>query len=203
MKRIAIVGEIGSGKTFAAKLFDLPTFNADNEVNKIYNKNRVAYKKLRKKLPKFISSFPIKKNELSNAVNKNTENLKIITKIVHPLVRQRMNFFLRKNKKKRAVILDIPLYFENKINKNDDVVIFIEAPQKKINIALKKRQRTNTKLLKKLGILQISKNVKKRRSDHVIKNNFKSENLKKKVKILKEEILRKWKKLFLILRLPV
>ena len=191
MKRIAIVGEIGSGKTFAAKLFGLPTFNADNEVNKIYNKNRVAYKKLKKKLPKFISSFPIKKNELSNAVNKNTENLKIITKIVHPLVRQRMNFFLRKNKKKRAVILDIPLYFENKINKRDDVVIFIEASKKKINKALKKRQWTNTKLLKKLGILQISKNVKKRRSDHVIKNDFKSENMKKKVKILKKEILRK------------
>ena len=87
--------------------------------------------------------------------------------------------------------MDIPLYFENKINKNDDVVIFIEDSKKKINKALKKRQRTNTKLLKKLGILQISKNVKKRRSDYVIKNNFKSENLKKKVKILKEEILRK------------
>ena len=191
MIRIAIVGEIGSGKTYATKLFGLPTFNADNEVNKIYKKDKTAYKKLRKKLPKFISSFPIKKKELSNAVNKNTENLKIITKIVHPLVRQRMNFFLKKNKKKRAVILDIPLYFENKINKRDDVVIFIEASKKKINKALKKRQWTNTKLLKKLGILQISKNVKKRRSDHVIKNDFKSENFKKKVKILKEEILRK------------
>ena len=111
MKRIAIVGEIGSGKTFAAKLFGLPTFNADNEVNKIYNKNRVAYKKLRKKLPKFISSFPIKKNELSNAVNKNTKNLKIITKIVHPLVRQRMNFFLRKNKKKKSSYFGYPFIF--------------------------------------------------------------------------------------------
>ncbi len=191
MIRIAIVGEIGSGKTYATKLFGLPKFNADNEVNKIYKKDKTAYKKLRKKLPKFISSFPIKKKELSNAVNKNTENLKIITKIVHPLVRQRMNFFLKKNKKKRAVILDIPLYFENKINKRDDVVIFIEASKKKINKALKKRQWTNTKLLKKLGILQISKNVKKRRSDHVIKNDFKSENMKKKVKILKKEILKK------------
>ena len=38
MIRIAIVGEIGSGKTFVAKLFGLPTFNADNEVNKIYKK---------------------------------------------------------------------------------------------------------------------------------------------------------------------
>ncbi len=191
MKRIAIVGEIGSGKTFAAKLFGLPTFIADNEVNKIYNKSRVAHKKLKKKLPKFIYSFPTKKNELSNAVNKNIENLKIITKIIHPLVRQRMNIFLNKYKKKGAVVLDIPLYFENKINKNDDVVIFIEAPKKKINKALKKRQRNNTKLLKKLGFLQISKNVKKKRSHYVIKNNFKSENMKKKVKILKKEILRK------------
>ena len=87
--------------------------------------------------------------------------------------------------------MDIPLYFENKVNKNDDVVIFIEASKKKIDKALKKRQRTNTKLLKKLGILQIPKNVKKRRSDHVIKNDFESENMKKKVKILKKEILRK------------
>ena len=63
-----------------------------------------------------------------------------------------MNIFLNKNKKKRAVILDIPLYFENKINKNNDVVIFIEASKKKINKALKKRQKTNTNLLKKLGI---------------------------------------------------
>ncbi len=191
MKRIAIVGEIGSGKTFAAKLFALPTFNADNEVNKIYNKSRVTYKKLRKKLPKFIHSFPIKKNELSNAVNKNAKNLKIITKIVHPLVRQRMNIFLRKNKKKGGVILDIPLYFENKINKNDDIIIFIESPKKKINKALKKRQKSNTKLLKKLGLMQISKNVKKKRSDYVIKNDFKSENLKKKIKIIKKEIFEK------------
>ena len=111
MKRIAIVGEIGSGKTFAAKLFGLPTFNADNEVNKIYNKNRVAYKKLRKKLPKFISSFPIKKNELSKAVNKNTKNLIIISKIVHPLVRRRMNFFLKKNKKKKSGYFRHPFIF--------------------------------------------------------------------------------------------
>ena len=38
MIRIAIVGEIGSGKTFAAKLFGLPTFNADNEVKLIFEK---------------------------------------------------------------------------------------------------------------------------------------------------------------------
>ena len=191
MKRIAIVGEIGSGKTFAAKLFGLPTFNADNEVNKIYKKNRSAYKKLKKKLPKFIKSFPINKNQLSKAVSQNGKNLKTITRIVHPLVRQKMNIFLRKNRAKRAVVLDIPLYFENKLNKKKDVVVFIDSNQKKIKKALKKRQKTNTKVLKKLGILQISKYIKKKRSDYVIKNNFKGENLKKNIKILKTMIFKK------------
>ena len=191
MKRIAIVGEIGSGKTFAAKLFGLPTFNADNEVNKIYKKNRSAYKKLKKKLPKFIKSFPINKNQLSKAVSENEKNLKIITRIVHPLVRQKMNIFLRKNRAKKAVVLDIPLYFENKLNKKKDVVVFIDSNQKKIKKALKKRQKTNTKVLKKLGVLQISKHIKKKRSDYVIKNDFKGENLKKNIKILKTMIFKK------------
>ena len=191
MKRIAIVGEIGSGKTFAAKLFGLPTFNADNEVNKIYNKNRVAYKKLRKKLPKFVKSFPINKSQLSKAVSENEQNLKTITRIVHPLVRKKMNNFLKKNRTKRAVVLDIPLYFENKLNKNKDVVVFIDSNQKRIKKALKKRQKTNTKLLKKLGILQISKHIKKKRSDYVIKNDFKGENLKKNIKILKTMIFKR------------
>lgn len=191
MKRIAIVGEIGSGKTFAAKLFGLPTFNADNEVNKIYNKNRVAYKKLRKKLPKFVKSFPINKSQLSKAVSENEQNLKTITRIVHPLVRKKMNNFLKKNRTKRAVVLDIPLYFENKLNKNKDVVVFIDSNQKRIKKALKKRQKTNTKLLKKLGILQISKHIKKKKSDYVIKNDFKGENLKKNIKILKTMIFKR------------
>ena len=191
MKRIAIVGEIGSGKTFAAKLFGLPTFNADNEVNKIYSKNRVAYKKLRKKLPKFVKSFPINKSQLSKAVSENEQNLKTITRIVHPLVRQKMNNFLKKNRTKRAVVLDIPLYFENKLNKNKDVVVFIDSNQKKIKKALKKRQKTNTKLLKKLGILQISKHIKKKRSDYVIKNDFKGENFKKDIKNLKTMIFKR------------
>ena len=38
--------------------------------------------------------------------------------------------FLKKNKKKRIVILDIPLLLENKINKKDDILIFIQSDKK-------------------------------------------------------------------------
>ena len=38
MIRIGIVGDIGSGKSYVARKFGLPVFDADYEVNKIYKK---------------------------------------------------------------------------------------------------------------------------------------------------------------------
>ena len=39
MIKIAILGDIGAGKTFVSKLFGFPVFNADKEVKKILNSN--------------------------------------------------------------------------------------------------------------------------------------------------------------------
>ena len=50
MKRIGILGDIGSGKSYIAKLFGYPVFNADTEVGQIYKKNKNVFKKLKKKL---------------------------------------------------------------------------------------------------------------------------------------------------------
>ena len=191
MIRIAVVGEIGSGKTYVAKLLGFPVFNADKEVSKIYSNNHDVYKNLKKKLPKFIFSFPIQKREIGNAVKNNLKNLKIISKIVHPIVRKNMYKFLKNNNFKKAIVLDIPLYFENKLNKKTDVIIFISAKKKLINAALKKRGKSDLKLLKKISKFQLPLQVKKKKADYVIINNFKSENLKNKVKILKYKILNK------------
>lgn len=191
MIRIAVVGEIGSGKSYASRLFGFPVFNADKEVIKIYKKDRKAYQKIKKKLPNHFFSFPIRKEQIVRAVNKNTRNLKTISKIIHPLVRKNMKVFLRKNRKKKAIVLDIPLYFENNLNKKGDVIIFISTKKKLIYSALLKRRKSNIKLLKKLGKLQQSILIKKKRSHYVIKNDFNSRNLKKMVKIIKYKILNK------------
>ena len=191
MIRIALVGEIGSGKSYASRLFGFPVFNADKEVIKIYKKDRKAYQLIKKKLPNHFFSFPIRKEQIAHAVNKNTKNLKTISKVIHPLVRKKMRTFLRKNKKKKAIVLDIPLYFENNLNKKGDVIIFISTRKKNINSALLKRRKSNIKLLKKLGKLQQSILIKKKKSHYVIKNDFNSRNLKKNVKIIKYKILNK------------
>ena len=191
MIRIALVGEIGSGKSYASRLFGFPVFNADKEVIKIYKKDRKAYQLIKKKLPNHFFSFPIRKEQIAHAVNKNTKNLKKISKVIHPLVRKKMRTFLRKNRKKKAIVLDIPLYFENNLNKKGDVIIFISTRKKNIYSALLKRRKSNIKLLKKLGKLQQSILIKKKKSHYVIKNDFNSRNLKKNVKIIKYKILNK------------
>ena len=131
MIRIAILGDIGSGKSYVAKQFGYPVFNADTEVAKLYRKSRKCYRKLKKALPNYITSFPVKKIELSKAIIDNRLNLKKIVKIIHPEVRSRMANFFKKNKSKKFVILDIPLLIESKLNKKDDILIFVDAKKKR------------------------------------------------------------------------
>ena len=186
MIRLAIVGDIGSGKSYVAKQFGYPVFNADAEVAKLYRKNRKCYSKLKKILPNYITSFPVKKNELLKAITANQRNLKKIAKIVHPEVRSRMNNFIKKNRNKKFVILDIPLFIENKLNKKNDILIFVDAKKKEINKRLKKRSNYNIKILKKF---QLPVELKKKKADFIIKNNFKSNSIKKNVKIVLRKIL--------------
>ena len=133
MSRIAVVGNIGSGKSYVAKQFGYPVFNADVAVLQLYKKNKKCFEKLKKIFPKYIISFPINKKEISKAIIDNKNNLKKIIKIIHPEVRASMNNFLSKNKSKKIIVLDIPLLIENKINKKKDVLVFIDAKKKKNN----------------------------------------------------------------------
>ena len=73
---IGILGDIGSGKSYVAKQFGYPVFDADNEVNKIYKNNLSCFKKLKKTLPKYIKSYPINKIELMNSILAKKTNLK-------------------------------------------------------------------------------------------------------------------------------
>ena len=186
MKRIGILGDIGSGKTYVAKCFGFPVFNADLEVTKIYKDNKKVFQKLKKELPQYFESFPIKKKEIINAILSNKGNLEKIIKIVHHEVRKKMNIFLKKNKNKKIIILDIPLLLENKINKKKDVLVFVESKKTEILKRLKKRKNFNMKIINNFKKIQLSLDLKKKKSQFIIKNNFK----KNYVKIRAKEIIK-------------
>jgi dephospho-CoA kinase len=96
MIRIGILGDMGTGKSYVAQNFGYPVFNADNEVAKLYQKNKNIFNKLKDKLPKYIHSFPIEKKEISNAILANKNNLNKIVKIVHIEIRRKLDNFLKK-----------------------------------------------------------------------------------------------------------
>tara|TARA_Y100000768_G_scaffold343425_1_gene289075 strand:+ start:309 stop:875 length:567 start_codon:yes stop_codon:yes gene_type:complete len=178
MIRIGILGDIGSGKSYVADHFGYPVFNADKEVSKIYKKNKKIFFKLKKKLPKYILSFPIDKKEITQAILSNKTNLKKIIKIIHQEIRKKMNLFLKRNKNKKIIILDIPLLLENKINRKNDILIFVESKKIDIEKRLKKRVNFNRKLLNKFKKIQFSSSYKKRKSHFLIKNNFTKKSIK-------------------------
>ena len=189
MIRIAILGDIGSGKSYVANNFGFPVFNADSEVSNIYRKNKKVFNKLKKKLPKYISKFPVDKNEITSAILSNKNNLKKIINIVHLEVRKKMNFFLKKNMNKHIVILDIPLFLENKINRKRDILIFIDSNKKEVKKRLSKRANFNHKLFDKFKKIQLPIDYKKKKANFVIKNDFKKKTIIIAIKKILKEIL--------------
>ena len=189
MIRIGILGDIGSGKSYIAKKFGYPVFDADYEVSKLYKKDKKIFKKLKKKLPKQISSFPIDKNEITNAILNNKLNLIKIINIVHLEIRKKLKLFIKKNKNKKAVILDIPLLLENKINSKNDILVFVDSKKTEVEKRLKKRVNFNSKLINKFKKIQFSSHYKKRKSDYIIKNNFKKKSLNKDIKKILDKVL--------------
>ena len=189
MIRIGILGDIGSGKSYVANNFGYPVFCADDEVGKLYKNDKKVFKKLKKILPKYFNSFPIKKNEVSNAILANEKNLKKIIEVVHIEIGKKLKKFLIKNKSKKIIILDIPLLLENKINRNKDFLVFVKSKNSEIYKRLKKRKNFNIKLLKKFKKIQLPLDFKMRKSNFIINNKFAKKSVRREIKIILKKIL--------------
>ena len=188
MKRIGILGNIGSGKSYVARCFGFPVFNADKEVSKLYKNDKKIFYKLKKILPKYFNKFPIKKHEVLNAILDERNNLKKIVKIVHLEIRKKMNLFLKRNKNKKAVILDVPLLLENKINKKGDILVFVQSNKFDIKKKLKKRKNFDHKLFYIFKKIQFPVDYKKKKSQFIIKNDFTRKTVLKYVKYILKQL---------------
>ncbi len=190
MIKIGILGDIGSGKSYVARSFGYPVFDADREVSKLYKTNKKTFKKLKKILPNYFKKFPIEKYQVLNAILDKKQNLKKIVKIIHIEIRKKMKIFLKRNEKKKIVILDIPLLLENKINNKTYVLIFVQSKKSEVIKRLKKRKNFNQNLFKKFKKIQLPLDYKKKKSNFVIKNDFTQATVKKYVKNIIKQILK-------------
>ena len=189
MIRLGILGDIGSGKSYVANKFGYPVFNADKEVARLYEENKKVFNQLKKELPKYFTSFPIDKKDVLYAILDNKKNLKKIIKVVHLEIRKKLKIFLKKNRYKKIVILDIPLLLENKINNKKDILIFVQSKREQIFKRLKKRKNFNNKIFDNFKKIQLPLDYKKKKAHFIIKNNFTKKSVKDSVKKILREIL--------------
>ena len=99
-----------------------------------------------------------------------------------------MNIFLKKNKKSKLIVLDIPLLLENKINKRKDVLIFVQSNRTEIFKRLKKRQNYNPKIMNSFRKIQLPLDYKRKKSNFIVKNNFTNIFIKKQIKYILKQI---------------
>ena len=188
MIRIGILGKIGSGKSYVANNLGYPVFDADYEVATLYKKSRKIFLKLKKILPNNIKTYPIEKKEIIEAIFQKRGNLKKIIKIVHTEIRKKMNFFLKKNKNKKFVVLDVPLLLENKLNKKGDILIFVDSNKSDILKKLTKRKNFNKKLFNKFQKIQFTSKYKIKKSHFIIKNDFTKKTISTNIKDIFKKI---------------
>tara|TARA_A100001011_G_C14280235_1_gene831254 strand:+ start:1011 stop:1562 length:552 start_codon:yes stop_codon:yes gene_type:complete len=179
MIKIGITGSIASGKSTVAKMISgkkYPIFDADYKVREIYKKKFFI-----KKLYKAIGAK--NKKDIKNIISINPQKLKIAEKIIHPMVRKELNFFIKKNKKNLFLIFEIPLLIESKLMNKFHKIIFVNS---KRNIRKKRflRRGKSIKLFNILDRRQDKPAKKIKFSDHVINNNNSLKRLKKNVKLV-------------------
>ena len=100
-----------------------------------------------------------------------------------------MNIFLKFNKKKSVVILDIPLLLENRLNQKGDIIIFIQSKKSEVIKRLKRRKNFNLDIFNKFKKIQLPLIFKKKKSDFIIRNNFNNKSVKMNIKKILKKIL--------------
>ena len=187
-KTIAVTGGIGSGKsTFCSKLKEkgFKIHSSDEQVAKIYKnpeKKFVTYLRTIG-LSKSISKKNIDKKIISKIIFENKQIRKKLELYIFKIVRKKRSDFIKKEKQKKTklIFIDIPLLFENNLEKQFNKVISIIASKRVRLKRLKKTRKMTENQFKNIIRSQTSDVIRKKKSDYVIYNNSTLKDYKIKI----------------------
>ena len=174
-KLVGITGGIGSGKTtFSNHLKKLGylVHESDAVVSEMYTKPKKQFLSfIKEKISKdAVNHNKINKTEIANVIFNNKVIKKLLETHVHKEVQNSRDAFIKKNKNK-LIFADIPLLFENKLEKGFDLVICIISSEKnRIKRVLENKKFTKENLNKILKA-QTTDKERKKRSQIIINNN--------------------------------
>ena len=169
--KIGITGSIGMGKSTVSSIFrnnNIKVWDADFEVHNLYKKGREGYNSIISIYPELKDKVEINRKKVSDLLREKKIDLKLIEEIIHPLLIRSREEFIKKNKKDKLLIFDIPLLYETKAYIWLDYVINVFCSEKNQIERLKKRENFDIKKINYLISKQISVNQKNKKADYVI-----------------------------------
>ena len=163
------------GKTTVSSFFveqNIPLWDADKNVHRIYKKNGLGYKALTAKFPNLINNVAIDRNQLSQMIQKKETTLDVIESIIHPLLSSEREKFIDTHRHHSLLVFDLPLLFETKADSWLDAVLLVNCSKKTQKKRLLKRKNLNNEKIKML-ISRQNRYVGRRDKCHFIINSDK------------------------------
>jgi dephospho-CoA kinase len=170
---IGLTGSIAMGKSTAANLLsrmNWPVLNADTEVHRLMVAGGAAVPLVAEAFDNVVGPKGVDRTELGRRVFGDPAALRRLEQIIHPMVR-RMNWrFYMKAALNHvpAVILDVPLLFEGRGDRNCDLIVVVTAPTFLQRQRAMARPGMTDEKLKGILARQTPDYIKRRRADIVV-----------------------------------
>ena len=182
--KVGITGLIGVGKSTVASIFaknDIPIWDADKEVHKLYKKNNKGFNVITSRIPELYNKKEINRIKLSKLIKDGVISLDLLESLIHPLLVDSRKSFIIQNKAKKFIIFDIPLLFETGADKWLDYVILVYCSEKTQTTRLSMRKNYDKDKVDYLLSKQLNFDKKKEKANFIIDTDNKIEIVEKKV----------------------
>lgn len=171
MKIVGLTGSIGMGKSSVAGMLrrlHVPVFDADAAVHQLQGRGGLLLPSIEARFPGTTGPMGVDRAKLGAMVLGNTEELQALERIVHPAVGRMRRRFLRANRSRPLVVLDVPLLYETKGAKGMAAVIVVSAPFIVQRHRVLRRKGMTEAKFRQILRRQVPDRIKRQRADHII-----------------------------------
>jgi dephospho-CoA kinase len=143
MIKLAVTGNIGSGKTTVCKIFEslgVPVYYADIKAKKLYSRDNVITRV--KELfgeSIFDHQNKLRPSVLAQVVFNDPDKLQKLNQVIHPLVLDDFLLWVKEHNNKNYIIYESALLFESGFVKHFDKSILVTSPQSIAKMRVMKR----------------------------------------------------------------
>ena len=171
MKKVALTGSIGMGKSTVAKMFKtagIPVFDADAVVRELQGPGGALVERIGAMFPGCVRCGTLDRDCLAQIVLEDPSKLAALEAIVHPAVREWREAFVARHASAELLIFEIPLLFETGSESEFDAIIVVSAPEDIQRARVLERRGMTPARFDSIMKLQMPDSEKRRRADFVV-----------------------------------